>query len=87
MKLFKEIKLYTIVADKAAKIDVCKFVNKYHVKRRKPDVIFATEYAVIDLRTTEERNIVIELIKNEFEQKFNVEIGENLIWITNNRES
>jgi hypothetical protein len=86
MKLFKEIKLYTIVADKAAKIDVWKFVNKYHVKRRKPDVIDATDYSVIDLRTTEERNIVIELIKNEFERKFKVEIGENLIWITNNQE-
>jgi hypothetical protein len=87
MKLFKEIKLYTIVVDKAAKIDVCKFVNKYHVKRRKPNVINATKYAVIDLRTTEERNIIIELIKSEFEQIFNVEIGENLIWITSKRES
>lgn len=86
MKLFKEIKLYTIVADKAAKIDVCKFANKYHVKRHKPNVIDATEYAVIDLRTTEERDIVVELIKNEFEQKFKLEIGEKLIWITSNQE-
>lgn len=87
MKLFKEIKLYTIVADKIAKVEVQKFVSKYHIRRSKPYMIDVTDYIVIDLRSTEERNVIIELIKSEFEQIFNVEIGENLIWITSKRES
>lgn len=82
MRLFKDMKVYTIVADKVTKDEVQKFVSEYHTRLRKPYMINATEYMLIDLRTTEERNVVIELIKSRFKQKFKVKIGEKLIWIT-----
>lgn len=87
MKLFNKKNIYTIVADKETNIEVQRFASEHCMKRSTINIMSATDYVVIDFGTKEGRDSIIEKIKDKFEQIFNVEIGENLIWITNKREA
>ena len=87
MTLFNKKNVYTIVADKETNIEVQRFANEHCMKRSTINIMSATDYIVIDFGTKEGRNSIIEQIKNRFEQIFNVEIGENIIWITKKLEA
>lgn len=83
MKLFNKKNVYTIVTDKETNIEVQKFVKEHCMKHTTINIMSATDHVIIDFTTKEGRNDIIEQIKNRFEHVFNIEIGENLIWITN----
>ena len=82
MTLFNKKNIYTIVTDKETNIEVQKFANEHCMKKSTISIMSTTDNVVIDFWSKEGRNSIIEQIKSRFEQVFNVEIGENLIWIT-----
>ena len=82
MKLFNKKNVYTIVVDKETNFEVQRFANEHCMKRSTINIMSATDYIVIDFGSKEERNSITNKIKERFEQLFNVEIGENIIWIT-----
>ena len=83
MKIFNKKNIYTIVTDKETNIEVQKFVSKHCMKHTTINITSATDYVFIEFVAKERRDSIIEQIKDKFEQIFNIETGENLIWITN----
>jgi hypothetical protein len=82
MKLFGERKMCSIVADEAANFEVQRFADNHCIRNSIVDVKVINKLFVVSFYANRSNNSIFRQLQNDYEQDFNVRIGENHIFVT-----